>query len=165
MYQAILEGCSGSEWSGPIWPYMLTIHRTVMIPLTMVPRRGYQQCRVNMTTLTRRMNIESTDIATLKEVKACDHTKGIFGIGLWFAYAYNISVGLELKPFIPPTFQSLVRKRLGSAIPNSANPATVPASSSIIKTIRTLGSFHDLRIYGMVNIVLADLLGQPSSYR
>lgn len=65
MYQAMLERCLGSEWSGPIWPYMLTIHNATMIALVTVLSSGYQTCTANMTAFTSKMNVHSTEMATL----------------------------------------------------------------------------------------------------
>ncbi|KAG7144936.1 hypothetical protein HYQ46_006323 [Verticillium longisporum] len=40
MYQAMLEGRSGSAWSGPIWPYMEVVQRAARIMLKMSAMRG-----------------------------------------------------------------------------------------------------------------------------
>jgi len=68
MYQAMLDGCLGSEWSGPICPYMDTAHKTTIGRFTSVLRIGYQMCRMNIEHLTSRTNMESTETATLKSV-------------------------------------------------------------------------------------------------
>jgi hypothetical protein len=47
---------------------MLTIHKAVIMALVTLARKGYQTCRTNIVTLTMRMNIDSTDIATLYSV-------------------------------------------------------------------------------------------------
>jgi hypothetical protein len=47
---------------------MLTHHNTVIAALTTVPKMGYQMWRTNMTALTNRMKVQSTEMATLKEV-------------------------------------------------------------------------------------------------
>jgi len=60
---------------------METIHIAVMKVFVTVLRRGYQICRINIVTLTRRMNIARTEVATLKSVKDPLHTKGILGTG------------------------------------------------------------------------------------
>ncbi len=48
---------------------MLTIHIAVRAALTTVLRMGYQTWSRNMETLTRRINIDKTDTATLKSVR------------------------------------------------------------------------------------------------
>lgn len=68
MYHAIFDECAGSEWSGPICPYILTHHSATMARLVTVDSKGYQTCNTNMTTLTSRMKVVSTEIATLKSV-------------------------------------------------------------------------------------------------
>ena len=68
MYQATFEECFGSEWSGPICPYMLTHHRATITAFVTVLSNGYQTCRTNMTALTSRMKVQRTEMATLKSV-------------------------------------------------------------------------------------------------
>lgn len=47
---------------------MLTHHKAVIAALTTVPRMGYQMWSVNITTLTSRMKVDRTEMATLKDV-------------------------------------------------------------------------------------------------
>lgn len=47
---------------------MLTHHRATIMALVMVPSNGYQMCITNMTALTSRMKVLSTEMATLKSV-------------------------------------------------------------------------------------------------
>lgn len=69
MYQAVLDGNAGSEWSGPAWPYMETIQRAVMAALVTVARSGYQMWRTNITALTSSMNVARTEMTRLKDVR------------------------------------------------------------------------------------------------
>jgi hypothetical protein len=69
IYHAELDGNLGSEWSGPACPYMLTIHNAVMAALVIVPNKGYHTCRTNITALTKRIKVESTETTRLKDVK------------------------------------------------------------------------------------------------
>lgn len=81
IYQAMLLGCAGSEWSGPAWPYALTIQRMVMMVLTRVPKRGNQRWSMNKVHFTSNRKAHRIAIASLKSVIFWDHTNGVVGIG------------------------------------------------------------------------------------